>query len=76
MTDDQDQKKTPPNVAKAITKFKEKKERMPIGIDLYLSKEAELSAYEKWENLKSKKAFIMLCLENADEILEMFDKKK
>jgi hypothetical protein len=49
---------------------------MPIGIDLYLSKDAELSAYEKWENLKSKKAFIMLCLENADEILEMFDKKK
>lgn len=76
MSEEINQQKTHPNVVKAINKFKEKKERHPIGIDLYLTKENEKKALEKWNSLKDKKAFILLCLNNSDEISEIFSKKK
>ena len=51
-------KKTPENIANAISRYKDKHNRKPISIDFYLDNPLEKELFEYWKSMKDKKQFV------------------
>lgn len=76
MTDKNFEHKTPESLANAIKRSKSNRQRQPISVDLFLVKDEEKEAFEIWQNLKSKKEFLMFCLKNSDRITKELEQEK